>query len=500
MKHLATILFVTIVLVTTVAIPSPQTTHAARSPLVLAFYYNWYDENTWKLDKLPDLPTLKYLSRDPITMARQIVEAREAGIDAFVVSWWGPGNPTEDNFKAMLNQARGLYFRAAIDFEVNAPFFRSKADVINALRLLQNTHAQHPAYLRVDGKPVIFFWREQIYSVDEWKAIRDQVDPKRQFIWIAEGIDETYQRVFDGHHLYMVAWSPNVFAELNKWPPRIRKFGADKIWVATVNPGADNRKTTQPDKVVRDRANGNFYRETWNAAFSTNPDWIMITSWNEWAEGTMIEPSVTYGNLYLDITREFAAKYKAGLPTLTPTNTRTATPTRTSTPTATATREATATPTATPTATATLIATEKPDSATEMPESATASPSATASSALRSSAPSPSSTARPSATPTRTPTKVTNSEGGILVTVTELLRVRSAPSTDATVLGRLREGATVVVTGRTADNAWWQIQYPNAKGRGWIISDSAIVNDDETATPTPTGTPVYITDTFPPDR
>ena len=47
----------------------------------------------------------------------------------------------------------------------------------------------------------------------------------------------------------------------------------------------------------------------------------------------MIEPSVTYGNLYLDITREFAAQFKAGLPTPTPTNTRTATPTRTSTPT-----------------------------------------------------------------------------------------------------------------------------------------------------------------------
>jgi hypothetical protein len=291
----------------------------------------------------------------------------------------------------------------------------------------------------------------------------------------------------------MVAWSPNVFAELNKWPPRIRKFGADKIWVATVNPGADNRKTTQPDKVVRDRANGEFYRETWRAAFSTNPDWIMITSWNEWAEGTMIEPSVTYGNLYLDITREYAAKYKAGLPTLTPTNTRTATPTRTSTPTATATLEATATPTATPTATATLPATEKPDSVP-------ASPSPTDSPAVRAVAPTASSTARPSATPSRTPTKITNSEGGILVTVTELLRVRAAPSTDAPVLGRLREGATVVVTGRTADNAWWQIQYPNAKGRGWIISDSAIVNEDETATPTPTGMLVYITDNFTPDR
>jgi hypothetical protein len=142
-------------------------------------------------------------------------------------------------------------------------------------------------------------------------------------------------------HLYSIAWAKDVAAELQKWPPRVKSYGADKIWVATVMPGNDDTRTGRPDAYVRERRGGNFYRESWRAAFTTYPDWIIITSWNEWVEGTMIEPSVTYGNLYLDITREFAAQFKAGLPTPTPTFTRTPKPTATFT----------STPTTTPTPT-----------------------------------------------------------------------------------------------------------------------------------------------------
>ena len=58
------------------------------------------------------------------------------------------------------------------------------------------------------------------------------------------------------------------------------------------------------------RNNGATYHESWAGAIASNPDWITITTFNEWFEGAMIEPSVTYGNLYLDLTQQLIKQWR----------------------------------------------------------------------------------------------------------------------------------------------------------------------------------------------
>ena len=75
--------------------------------LVLAFYYTWFDENSWAANRVPDTPQERYVSRDRNVMGRQIEQAKAAGIDAFVVSWYGPrveNNQTETNLRALLDE------------------------------------------------------------------------------------------------------------------------------------------------------------------------------------------------------------------------------------------------------------------------------------------------------------------------------------------------------------------------------------------------------------
>jgi len=64
-------------------------------------------------------------------------------------------NQTETNFRQLLDISTRQGFGAAVDLEVTSPFLYSTADVVNALNYLLAVHAQHPAYLRVTGKPVI---------------------------------------------------------------------------------------------------------------------------------------------------------------------------------------------------------------------------------------------------------------------------------------------------------------------------------------------------------
>jgi hypothetical protein len=283
----------------------------AQTPPTLAFYYAWFDDNTWASGQAADLPSPAYRSADAATIERHVAQAQGAGINAFVQSWYGPQvdyNQTETNFRMLLDIAARSGFQAGVDVEVMGPFFADAGSVQSALATLLATHVNHPAYLRYNGKPVIFFWRQQRFSVETWAAIRQAVDPNHTTYWIAEGIDLSYQAVFDGHHLYSIAWAGNPAAELNKWPPRLAQveanLGGDRLWIATAMPGYNDLNLNRGDSFARSRDGGAYYRQTWQAARATNPDMIIITSFNEWLEGTQIEPSVSYGNLYLDLTRE----------------------------------------------------------------------------------------------------------------------------------------------------------------------------------------------------
>lgn len=288
--------------------------------LVLAFYYSWFDENSWSPAKVPDLPAQPYVSRDRGAMARHIDQAKAAGIDAFVVSWYGPiekNNQTETNLRVLLDEAANRGFRIAVDFEVTSPFYRSPADVRSALARLLATHANHPAYLRSAGRPVIFFWRQQRISLEQWSAIRGAVDPELRSMWIGEGVDVSHLKVFDGHHLYSVTWKPptDLAVTAKKFAKRVRDYssrsGSYKVYTATVMPGYDDRKTGRKNAFAVGREDGAYYARSWRAAIASKPDWIIITSYNEWPEGTYIEPSRSFGDRYLGLTAEWAAAFRA---------------------------------------------------------------------------------------------------------------------------------------------------------------------------------------------
>ncbi|MFB0546480.1 MAG: endo-1,3-alpha-glucanase family glycosylhydrolase [Anaerolineae bacterium] len=349
----------------------------------MALYYAWFDENTWTADKASDFPTVLYNSRDREAIARHVEQARTHGIDAFVVAWYGPqmeNNQTETNLATMLEVAEGTGFQVTIYFETDSPFLHSQQDIIDALRHAIDFHAQRSSFLRYKGKPVIFFWRLQAVPLtsgqtplEAWQAIRAQVDPNHDTLWIAEGTEVEYLRVFDGHHLYSIAWSPDVNRTLSDWAYRVRKYEAehevDRLWLATVMPGYNDLLSDRPDAFVRERADGDFYRQTWEAAMTTDPDFIIISTWNEWVEGSYIEPSANYGQLYLDLTEELSARFKRGtqiadttpppqatLPLFTPTPT----PSLTFTPTVTSTSAITSTSTPSSRPTATLTSTSTP--------------------------------------------------------------------------------------------------------------------------------------------
>ena len=77
-------------------IPSSPVVAQQGKRWVFAFYYAWFDLTTWQ-KPLSDQPLQPYHSADVSVIEQHVLQARQAGIDALVQAWYGPGranNPT----------------------------------------------------------------------------------------------------------------------------------------------------------------------------------------------------------------------------------------------------------------------------------------------------------------------------------------------------------------------------------------------------------------------
>jgi len=116
---------------------------------------------------------------------------------------------------------------------------------------------------------------------------------------------EYFSGFIDGTHMYYpLGFSTNtlkVYDLYQKACQLAHSYG--KAFIATVMPGFNNvatssNKTNALEHVV-DRRNGVTYSMFWLIAKASHPDGYAITSFNEWHEGTEIEPSIQYGYQYI---------------------------------------------------------------------------------------------------------------------------------------------------------------------------------------------------------
>ncbi len=305
---------------------------------VLAFYYTWYgrpenhgrwvhwervDAEKHDIANSTHYPEAgAYDSHDSDMIDTHIDQARTAGIDGFICTWWGRDRFDDRAFAKVLDRAVEKEFEATVYWETAPGSGRAQTGgAVDDLVYILEKYGSHPAFFRHEDKPVIFIYGRVMnqLSTGQWKEIISRTAEKsgRDFVLIADGYTERNACLFDGIHTYNIcSWvAPCAAEELGAVSDEAFGRAAalararGKIACLTIIPGYDDRKIREPG-INAARASGGTYRTLWNAALRADPDWILITSWNEWHEGSEIEPSREHGDRYLAITKEFAPRFK----------------------------------------------------------------------------------------------------------------------------------------------------------------------------------------------
>jgi hypothetical protein len=321
------------------AVPTPRV--ARRGPVpgteplppqVLAFYYPWYRVADWSggmpiaVDNVNPSP---YDSADPATIDRHIQQAMSAGIDGFIVSWWGGDNPWDDNVAALESRIPPG-FKFALYLEVFSSAFRNEVDLIREIDRALDTHGASEHYLRLNGRPVLYVFSshnvfQEVETVAKhpeyrqiWRRVLDALarhghDP----VVIGEGrpFDVEDFGVFDGMHVYGTEDPTLTPARNREMALTARAWaavygGERKVWGASIIPGYDDRHIPgrKPDHFPR--LGGALYEAQWASATSTHADQALIVSFNEWMETTNIEPNTEWGDQYLGLTAVLAARFR----------------------------------------------------------------------------------------------------------------------------------------------------------------------------------------------
>lgn len=284
--------------------PTLPETNAPDDPVpALAYYYIWFDPQSWDRAK-KDFPLLgRYSSDDADVMRQHIRWAKAAGIDGFIVSW-----KSNDKLNHRLDQiveiADEENFKLAIIYE-SLDFQRNPLplnQVGSDLTYFIEHYSRHPAF-DIFPKPVIIWSGTWEFSVDEIKKITDNMR-ERVLILASEKNLEGYQRLsafVDGEAYYWSSVNPNTHSgysdKLMAMGDAIHKNNG--IWIAPAAPGFDARLIG--GNSVVERKDGETLRTELRAALQSLPDAIGLISWNEFSENSHIEPSQNYGNVYLKV-------------------------------------------------------------------------------------------------------------------------------------------------------------------------------------------------------
>jgi hypothetical protein len=213
-----------------------------------------------------------YSSSDALVVDAQMREIAGAGVGTVITSWWGRDSPEDRRLPQVIGAARrhGLTVAAHVEPYRGRTAASVEVDI---------------GYLRGLGISDVYVWASPQLPDAEWAEMNRRVEGVRVFA-NTNLAGKAAAGGFDGIYTYdVLLFDGGLFPRLCRQARRLHLLCAP-----SVGPGYDARHATG-DPRVKPRREGARYDAMWRGALRSRPDFVTITSYNEWHEGTQIEPA-----------------------------------------------------------------------------------------------------------------------------------------------------------------------------------------------------------------
>jgi hypothetical protein len=332
--------------------------------IIMSTYLLWYraDGSNWR-DGHRHQPLLgEYVSNDPIVMSKHIDWATGHGIDGYFVSWSGYEEGDlkyfDSNLRLLLNNPLVSQVKIAILYESIGRLVNSNPgwnlDDDRNIEILKRDFSYiarnyfiHPSYLRIGGKPVIYFYEGKGVFASNLESLSKKMNEIREYI--KKNYNTDIYLISD--HAHPLAHpSHNVFNTNIKWGEVARLFdcitsyggyskeyaspeekylsyleqGFEKWYAFARNNnlgfisfavvGYDPRYVSWGGKdVVSIDRDPDKLKKRLELAFKyrNNPGIVWIHEFNNFFEDTQIEPTVEEGFIFFEVLKHFLQEYSS---------------------------------------------------------------------------------------------------------------------------------------------------------------------------------------------
>jgi hypothetical protein len=241
-------------------------------PIRAAFYYPWFPE-TWgpSSDRFTNYhPSLGWYDSSDIGVVSQHIAAMQyGGIQAGISSWWGQGTKTDQRVPTLLRAADGTTFRWTLYYEQEAQSDPSVTQIHDDLTYITNHYGNDPSFLRIDGRPVVFVYADGSDGcgmASRWA----QANTVNAYIVL---------KVFPGYKTCV-----DQPASWHQYGPASATSDMSP-YSYTISPGFWKKGEASP-RLTRDLPR---WSNQVAAMASSSAQFQLITTFNEWGEGTAVE-------------------------------------------------------------------------------------------------------------------------------------------------------------------------------------------------------------------